>query len=227
MIEILFASNNKKKFDELETGFKEVGIKLIFSETKLILPETSATSLADNAVLKAKAAAEQTGKIALGDDSGVFIEELDYCPGVYSRRWLQVLDDGTEVPEGSEGDIIRNKEILKKLKGLPLERRQAHLISRFALVTPNGDVLVRTFSKNTFFIAEEIKSGGLGQFGYDPILIKKPNERDGKEQYEIECKYFNEGTTIGCLSQEEKNFVNNRVGQIREEIKEALKDYKI
>lgn len=225
MIKILFASNNKKKFDELEKDFADVGIELCFSEQKLILPETSATSLNDNAITKARAAAEQTGMIALGDDSGVFIEELDYCPGVFSRRWLTELEDGTIVPEGSDGDMMRNHAILKKLEGLPAERRLAHLISRFALVTPEGDVLARTFSKNTFYIAEEPKVGGNGAFGYDPILIKKPNVNDGEEQFKLECKYLGEGLTIGCLSQEEKNFINNRGGQIRNDIKVALENY--
>jgi len=226
MKKILFASNNQKKFDELEAGFKEIGIELVFSREKLILPETSATSLAENAVLKAKAAAEQSGFISLGDDSGVFIEELDYAPGVFSRRFLAELEDGTPVPEGSDGDILRNKFILEKLKGLPDNRRYAHLISRFALVAPNGEILTKTFSKNTFIIAQEIKSGGNGSFGYDSILIKKPTIEDGEEKYKIECRYYGEGTTIGCLSQDEKNFVNDRVGQIREDIKKSLEEYR-
>ena len=225
---ILFASNNRKKFDELEKDFAEVGLQLIFkddvigSENKLDLPETSATSLNENAITKAVSAAKQTNMLALGDDSGVFIEELDFCPGVFSRRWLQQLTDGTEVPEGAEGDLIRDAEILKKLEGVPMERRLAHLISRFALATPDGKILCKTFSKNTFYIANEIKTGGSSAFGYDPILIKKPNETDGIEQYKIECKYLGDGTTIGCLSQEEKNFINNRGGQIRDDIKKAL-----
>jgi len=231
MEKVLFASNNRKKFDELEKDFAEVGIQLIFkdevigADKKLDLPETSATSLNENAETKAKAAAEQTGMLALGDDSGVFIEELDYCPGVFSRRWLTQLEDGTVVPEGSEGDMLRNLEILKKLKGLPAERRLAHLISRFALVTPSGEVLTRTFSKNTFYIAEEPKTGGNGAFGYDPILIKKPNINDGEEQFKMECKYLGEGLTIGCLSQDEKNFINARGVQIRSDVKNALEKY--
>ena len=228
MEKVLFASNNRKKFDELERGFKAVGVELIFkddvigSSNKLDIPETSATSLNENAIMKATHAAKQTNMIALGDDSGVFIEELDWQPGVHSRRFITELADGTPVPEGSEGDMLRNMVILEKLKGLPEERRLAHLVSRFALVAPDGRVLTTTFSKNTFIIAEEPKVGGNGSFGYDPILIKKPTESDGVEKYKLECKYYGEGTTIGCLSQEEKNAINDRVGQIRNDIKLAL-----
>lgn len=229
-MKILFASNNAKKYGELEKKFREEGVELVFkdeiigTDKKLILPETSATSLNENAMTKAQAAAQQTNMYCLGDDSGVFIEELDYCPGVFSRRWLQHLPDGTEVPEGAEGDLIRDREILRLLEGIPMERRLAHLISRFVLVDPTGKVVCRTFSKNTFYIAEEIKSGGSGAFGYDPILMKKPNEADGPEQYLKECQYLGEGITIGCLSQEEKNFINDRAGQIIGDIKKSLQN---
>lgn len=230
-MKILFASNNRGKFNELEKDFKDIGIQLVFKDEvlgegkKLQLPEPSETSLRENAIDKARAAAQQTGLIALGDDSGVFIEELDYRPGVFSRRWLTQLEDGTPVPEGAEGDMMRNLEILRLLKGLPAERRLAHLISRFALATPEGEVIGTTFSKNTFYIAEEPKTGGNSSFGYDPILIKKPNIADGEEQFRMECKYLGDRTTIGCLSQEEKNFVNARAIQIREDVKSALEKY--
>ena len=89
---ILFASNNRGKYDELAKDFSAAGLDLVFYADiglpKLNLPEDYEI-LAENAREKAVAAATVTGYYALGDDSGVFISCLDGFPGVHSRRWAR------------------------------------------------------------------------------------------------------------------------------------------
>lgn len=209
---ILFASNNRGKYDELATDFYNAGFELVYyadiNLPKLELPEDYEI-LAENAKEKAQAAAKQTGYYTLGDDSGIFIEALDWFPGVHSRRW-----SGKETD-----DIGRNEKILDLLKDE--ENRTAYLVSRFSLADPEGKEIYKTVVKNEFTISDTIR--GESGFGYDSILIPTtfsvltsnlPEDR----KYQI----ITDHSTIAELSQNEKNAINNR-GRIAKEIRKVLK----
>lgn len=197
---ILFASNNRGKYDELVQDFYTVGFELVY-DGNLNLPETS-NRLSENAYTKAAAAAKEKGMVALGDDSGIFIEALDYFPGVYSRRWFGDEND----------DHSRNQQILRLMKDE--DDRTAYLISRFSLVDPNGKELFNTKVENKFYISRE--ELGTNGFGYDNILI--PSEEMVKRINTTDC------FTIGTYTQEEKNIINNR-GRIAKEL-ELIYTYK-
>jgi len=212
MLEVLFASHNKGKIDELTKDFNEQGIDLklytdVTSE-KFEIPEDSEI-LAVNANEKASVVANHTGYFSLGDDSGVFIEALDYFPGVHSRRWSGSDDD----------DLGRDKQIINLMKDE--ENRNVYLISRFSLVDETGDEICKTYIKNKFEISYEIK--GNNGFGYDPILIPSKdaiNSAIGISDLRKEEIISNQ-LTIACLTQDEKNAINNR-GRIASDIKKAL-----
>lgn len=209
MDKIVFGSNNRDKWLELVDDFKDQDIELILSEKHLELEEDEQT-LRSNSYTKAKSAAIQTGLMAIGDDSGVFITSWDYWPGVHSRRWM----------EGTDRD--RNVKIIEMMKGI--EDREIFLISRFVLVDPTGDELFSTVTKNRFIVAEDIN--GNSGFGYDPILIPSHEmlvdavERKAISQERAEEIEKNK-ITIGSLTQHEKNAINNR-GRIAKEIREFL-----
>jgi XTP/dITP diphosphohydrolase len=209
------------KYYELVEDFREHGMDLIF-DGNLDLPETSEL-LMENAEMKAKSALKQRPEyhFALGDDSGVFIEALDYMPGVHSRRWFGEEND----------DHGRNQKILDLMKNET--NRTAYLISRFALVNADG-VLIKTSVKNHFLIAYSER--GKKGFGYDNILIPTvDSEEDSmwKNLWEHGLSdddvmaVFNDGdfdfleTTIGQMTQEQKNLITFR-GRIAEEIKTQL-----
>ena len=211
MKDILFASHNRGKYDELVDDFANEGINLIFYADaglpEIYFPENSEI-LAENAFEKAAAAAAQTGYYSLGDDSGIFISALDGFPGVHSRRWT-----GSDVD-----DKYRNEKIIELLKDE--EDRSVHLISRFSLVDPNGKQIYKTVVNNEFTIADSIY--GSSGFGYDSILIPSienvlNSSLDKERKFEILINKY----TIADCSQEEKNAINNR-GRIAKEIKNAL-----
>lgn len=222
-IKILFASNNKGKYDELVNDFKKCGIDLLFykdiQDKELVLEETSEI-LAVNAREKARQAAEQTGYMSLGDDSGVYVRALDYFPGVHSRRWS--FDE--------KDDNSRNRMLLDLMKD-EYDRR-VYLISRFSLVDESGNEIFKTVVKNKFNLAYDI-FGDKG-FGYDPVLIPDAEliNKDCKKRLCLNEREYDElimgfqlgDITIGCLPQQEKNSINNR-GRIAEEIKSVFKDY--
>ena len=119
-------------------------------------PETG-TTFAENAELKAKAAAQATGLIALADDSGLEVDALGGQPGILSNRFAG--------PEATDQD--KCMRILELLDGVPDEERTARFKAAVAIATPQGEtVLVEGACEGR--IAHEPR-GDQG-FGYDPIF---------------------------------------------------------
>lgn len=110
-----------------------------------------------NAVRKAVAVAQATGEVALADDSGLEVDALGGWPGVHSARFL-----GEEAT-----DADRNAEVLRRLEGVPLERRTARYRAVIAVALPDGRV--ETFEGRCEGLIA-LKPRGSGGFGYDPIF---------------------------------------------------------
>ena len=84
-----------------------------------------------NALIKARAALEETGLAAVADDSGLVVDALDGEPGIMSARWA-----------GVHGDDARNNEKLMRLMAeVPEEKRTARFHSSVVLVWPDGSYL--------------------------------------------------------------------------------------
>ena len=121
-------------------------------------PVEDGVTFAENALLKARAAAAHTGLPALADDSGICVDVLGGSPGVFSAYWA-----------GQKKDAAANLELLlDQLRDIADPHRGAHFTSTIALVIPGG--------------AEHVVEGvwpgrlahapsGAGGFGYDPIFV--------------------------------------------------------
>jgi XTP/dITP diphosphohydrolase len=156
MIKLLFASNNKGKYDELVDNFAEVGIELIF-DGNLELQEDALT-LEQNAILKAQCASKQRNMLSIGEDTGFYIRALDYFPGVHANRWM----------EGTWKD--KRDAVLKMMEGKT--DRVAYLINNFAVTKPDGTVLLTTKVKNAYEICyEDHVNPEFETFGYNNILM--------------------------------------------------------
>jgi len=141
--------------------------------------ETGVT-FAENATLKAVAAAEATGLPALADDSGLAVAVLGGSPGVYSARWA-----------GTHGQDRANLELLlAQLADVPDEHRSAAFVCAAALAMPDGRVVVRE-GRMPGMLAREPR--GDNGFGYDPILVVDGDLRTAAE-----------------LNPEEKNVISHR-----------------
>jgi len=122
--------------------------------------ETGAT-FEENAVLKARAVAARTGRLALADDSGIEVDALGGGPGIHSARWTD------------ESDWIAR--VLRETAGVPWPRRTGRFVSAAAAAWPDGrEIVVRGVVEG--HIATEAR--GDGGFGYDPIFV--PDEGDGR-----------------------------------------------
>lgn len=121
-------------------------------------PVEDGVTFAENALIKARAAAIYTGLAALADDSGICVDVLGGSPGVFSAYWA-----------GQRKDAVANLELLlDQLRDIADPHRTAHFTSTIALVTAGGEE----------HVVEGIWPGrlahaasGSGGFGYDPIFI--------------------------------------------------------
>ena len=189
MHDLVLATRNAKKVEELKALLAPIaiGVKVLSLLDFPDVPETPETgaTFAENAELKAKAAARATGRIALADDSGLEVDALGGRPGVYSNRFAG--------PEASDRD--KYTRVLELLKGVPDKDRTARFHAAVAVATPEGKAVVVEGTCEGR-IAHEPK--GEGGFGYDPIF------------YLPEL-----GRTMAELSPDEKNRISHRGKALR------------
>lgn len=157
---LVLATRNKNKLRELTSILSDLPVRV---ESIASFPgapdveETGAT-MAENALLKARAAARHTGLWAMADDSGLEVDALDGRPGVYSARFAG--------PGATDAD--NNAKLLRLLEGVPDPRRTARFRCAIALVSPDGDEYVDE-GVCEGVVAREPR--GEGGFGYDPLFI--------------------------------------------------------
>ena len=92
-MQFVLASHNKKKLAELSSIVSSIGIEIIPLPEGAPEPEENGKTFEENALIKAKSAAEFTGLPALADDSGLCVDALDGAPGIYSARYCEGTDE--------------------------------------------------------------------------------------------------------------------------------------
>lgn len=183
---LLLASSNRGKLAELRrmvpAEVMVLGLGDVTAYTPL--PESGA-SFEDNALIKARQAARETGILALADDSGLEVEALRGMPGIFSARW-----------SGRHGDDAANNALLlAQIADVPDERRGAAFVSAVALVDPSGDFDVARGRWPGRLIREPRGHNG---FGYDPVFVPAETDADGT------------GLTSAELPPERKNELSHR-----------------
>lgn len=194
MKKLVLASANAGKLRELKHILDDLGYDLHPQSEFGVgeVPETG-TTFVENAIIKARHAAEQTGLPALADDSGIEVDALDGAPGVYSARFAGDNAD----------DDANNALLVEKLRNVPPAKRGA----RYRAVI----VLMRHARDPSPLICEgswegliQLEAAGDGGFGYDPHF------------------YLPElGCTSAQLSADQKNRLSHR-GQALAELKSRL-----
>jgi XTP/dITP diphosphohydrolase len=127
--------------------------------------EETGSTFADNAILKARAAAAFVSGPAIGDDSGLEVDALAGAPGVYSARFA-----AADVPRDADRRVVdaaNNLKLLAALRGIPSSRRTARFRSVLAFV--DGPSLIVADGVCEGLILEGPR--GTGGFGYDPLFF--------------------------------------------------------
>ena len=107
-MQFVLASHNKKKLKEMAEILGELGIEVLPLPENAPEPEENGATFEENAIIKAKSAADFTGLPAIADDSGLCVDALDGAPGIYSARYC----------EGTDQD--RNAFLLENMRDLSL-----------------------------------------------------------------------------------------------------------
>ncbi len=177
MLELIMASSNPGKIKEVQDILTQYHvISLAELGTHIEIEENQAT-FEENALKKAREISKQlNGKLCLADDSGIEIEYLHGFPGVQTKRWYV----------GSDRE--RNLEILKKLAGVPKEKRKVKFIAAVSMA--KGDKAICCVGTMEGYIATEAR--GSNGFGFDEI-------------FELE-----NGKTLAEIAPEEKNRMSSR-----------------
>ncbi len=155
---IILATNNPNKVREVRDILSPFGYTVI-SQIEAgvhIEVEENGVSFYENAKIKALAAMRATGKLCVGDDSGLEIMSMDLRPGIFSARY-----GGTEL-----SDKEKCQKILDELSGKTDRRARFECVA--VCIFPNGREIT-TLGVLNGVISETMD--GDGGFGYDPIFI--------------------------------------------------------
>jgi XTP/dITP diphosphohydrolase len=160
MKEIILASSNPGKVREINQLLAGLDLH-VQPQTDHGVPDIEETGLTfvENAILKARNAAQHTGLAAIADDSGIEVDALNGAPGIYSARYAGI----------GASDQANLEKLLAELGDLPEEKRTA----RFQCLM----VYMRHANDPTPLICQGswegrilFKPQGENGFGYDPVF---------------------------------------------------------
>ena len=159
---IVIATHNPGKLREMRELLAPYGIEAQSAgELNLSEPEETGTTFAENARIKAMAAANATGRPAFADDSGLVVEALGGEPGIHSARWACAGKDFF-------GAMSRIDALLTERGAFAPEERRAHFIAALCLAWPDGHV--EEFEGRVDGVVVWPPRGDKG-FGYDPLFL--------------------------------------------------------
>jgi XTP/dITP diphosphohydrolase len=159
---LVLASHNKGKLDEFQDLFEPYGLELISAaELGLPEPEETGTTFAENARLKAHAAAQGSGMLALSDDSGLCVQALGGDPGVYTADWAGV-------PRDFNHAMKRVEDALQAANATSPNQRRASFNATLCLAHPDGRDVIYEGKCDGMLVWPP--RGDRGH-GYDPVFM--------------------------------------------------------
>ena len=188
MKKIVIATKNQGKVKEMIRAFRGMDVELVSLAQFAQVPEAveDGSTFSENALIKARFYAKETGLACLADDSGLEVDALGGAPGVYSARFAgETADDGAN-----------NEKLVKELVGINRSDSPASYRCVLAFVDGEGtEVLTEGICSGIIRI---IPAGDQG-FGYDPYFYLPKQQK-----------------TMAELSLEEKNAISHRGMAIKE-----------
>ncbi|MCG8707394.1 XTP/dITP diphosphatase [Brenneria sp. 4F2] len=196
MQKVVLATGNPGKVRELASLLADFGLDVV-AQTELGVDSAEETGLTfiENAILKARHAAQITGLPAIADDSGLAVDALGGAPGIYSARYAG--------PDASDQQNL--DKLLQALTDVPDEQRGASFHCVLVYLRHADDPTPLVFhGRWGGMLAHE--PAGDGGFGYDPIFIVPAL-----------------GKTAAELTREEKHALSHR-GQALRMLLDALRN---
>lgn len=159
--QLVIASNNKGKIAELTSLLSPLGVQPVAQgELGVSEAEEPAVTFVENAILKARHAARETGLPALADDSGLAVDALGGAPGVRSARYAG--------ENASDADNVR--ALLDAMSSVPDDQRgaQFHCVLVYLRHADDPTPII-CHGRWPGRILRDIR--GEGGFGYDPVFL--------------------------------------------------------
>lgn len=169
LVKLVLASNNRGKLMEMQTLFEPLqaeGLTLV-AQSELNVPEAAEPykTFVENALAKARHAAQHTGLAALADDAGLCVDAFNGLPGVDTAHYA--LQSG--LPRLDSQGLENNVSVLlQQMQGQTL-RRAALVSTLVAVRTPDDPEPLIAVGRVVANITEERM--GSGGFGFDPVLF--------------------------------------------------------
>jgi XTP/dITP diphosphohydrolase len=159
---VVIATHNPGKLKELRELLAPFGIAAQSAgELGLAEPAETGSTFAENARIKALAAARASSRPAFADDSGLVVDALNGEPGIHSSRWAGPDKD-------FRGAMNRIQTLLIARGAKAPEQRRAHFVAALCLAWPDGHV--EEFEGRVDGVAVWPPRGDKG-FGYDPLFL--------------------------------------------------------
>ena len=167
---LVLASNNAKKLVELQALLAASGVTLVAQGT-LGVSEADEPhhSFIENALTKARHAAQHTGAAAIADDSGLCVDALGGAPGVISAHYA-VVETAVADREAHRRmqDAANNALLIERLRGVA-DRRARFVSTLVAVRTADDPEPLVAVGRWHGEILEA--PSGAGGFGYDPLMF--------------------------------------------------------
>ena len=158
---LVAATGNRGKLEEIERLLEGLGWQVVAqSAFGVEPPPEDGLTFVENALIKARHAAERTSRPALADDSGIVVDALGGAPGVHSARYAG--------PGG--GDAANNEKLIRAMAGLPEGKRTARFECAVVWLRDSRDT-VPLIARGTWTGQVLEAPRGTNGFGYDPLFL--------------------------------------------------------
>lgn len=196
---IALASSNPGKLREFAALLGDSGLEVI-PQVSLGVDDAEETGLTfvENALLKARHAAQVSGLPSLADDSGLCVDYLQGAPGLYSARY-----------SGGHGDAAANNaKLLSELEGVPAAQRGAFFICVLVLLQHAEDPapLIAEARWHGRILSE---GRGHGGFGYNPVFLPEGHTESVAEMDEtLKNRLSHRGQALAMLRERLSEFAH-------------------
>ena len=187
---IVLASNNPGKVREFSQLLSDTELEVV-PQSAFSVPEIEETGLTfvENAILKARNAAQHTGLPAIADDSGLEVDALSGAPGIYSARYAGA----------GASDLDNLEKLLTRLQGVDDDQRSARFQCLMVYMRHARDPTPRIF-QGTWEGSILREPRGSGGFGYDPVfLVPEMNRASAELPPDVKNRLSHRGQAIRQL----------------------------
>jgi len=181
-MELVLATRNRHKVSEIRAVLQglKMTIRTLDDFPAVTEVEEDGATCRENAIKKARIVAQESGKLALADDTGLEVQALAGRPGVHSSRFA-----------GEQATFSDNRQkLLQEMKGVPGLKRKAWFRCVIALASP---ALVLAVEEGVLPGTIAVQERGQEGFGYDPVFL-----------------LLGRGKTLAEVPPEEKNRISHR-----------------